>query len=65
MALLDTGATPNSISTSLMKEIRIQTKPTKRGTTVENGYYVNCKDVFKDVSVCFDNVTTTKEFLAV
>lgn len=47
------------ISIGLLKKIGIRANLTEREITVENGDHVNCNGVVKDVTVSFDNLTTT------
>lgn len=65
MAPLDTGVTPNFISTSLLKNIGVRAEATNKGITVRSGDHVNCKVVIQGVPVFVDNLITTMVFLAV
>lgn len=63
--LLDTEATPNVISTGLLKKIGVRAKHTMRGNTVASGDHMNWKCIMKDDPIRFDNVSTTMESFAV
>ena len=64
-ALLDTGAVPNLLSTSLAYELGLTVKPTTKNITVINGKRSICRGLVENVPVSFAGIRVSMDFLVV
>ena len=64
-AVLDTGAVPNLLSTSLAYDLGLTLKPTTKKITIANGKRSICRGLIENVPVSFAGIRVSMDFLVV